>query len=250
MTPIPDEATKPDIEAPIAQSNAPDAPETPAPAPHTSPSWGEKKSEPDAFDALIDEYERLTGTASKPDAPDANGEDPADVLRTAEADYARDQAQRAADNEARSRFDQMADAIQMLAQDRIQQQEKADFENVVKRANNEYLAGLPVPADFAERWLLAEAQLDPVLNEAWQRRYESPEKQYRAERQVEKALHRMRNAAAAIPDKEITEDVRSVAWAVRGGSRQATEAPPKNYANMSNPEFRKELEDMGITPSI
>ena len=143
----------------------------------------------------------------------------------------------------------MDDAIQLLAQDRIRQQEQADFENVVKKADD-FLAGLPVPPDFAKRWLLAEAQLDPVLNEAWQRRYESPEKQYRAERQVEKALHRMRNAAAAIPDKEITEDVRSVAWAVRGGTRQAPEAPPKNYAKMSNSEFRKELEDMGITPSI
>ena len=127
MTPLPDEATKPDIEAPIAQSNAPDAPETAAPAPHTSPSQGEKKSERAAFDALIDEYERLTGTASTPDAPEANGEDPADILRTAEANYGRDRAQRAADSEARSRFDEMSEAIQLLAQDRIRQQEQADF---------------------------------------------------------------------------------------------------------------------------
>ena len=143
----------------------------------------------------------------------------------------------------------MAEAIQSLHMDRMREIERADFQNVVGKAN-EFIAGLPVSGDFAERWLIAESALDPVLNEAWQRRYDNPQAQFRAERQVEKALHRMRKAAASMPDKDITEDVRSVAWAVRGGIKQAPEAPPKNYAKMTNPEFRKELEDLGITPTI
>ena len=117
MTPssaLPKEAKKPDTEAPIGPKSETDAHDTAAPAPRTSTSQGETKPAGDELDALLDEYERLTGpkpeTPSSPSSEDAPKspiaqiEDTASMLTRVAEDYAREGEERKSNEEIRSQM--------------------------------------------------------------------------------------------------------------------------------------------------
>jgi hypothetical protein len=133
-------------------------------------------------------------------------------------------------------------------QEHLKQQETADFQKIVGLAND-HLEGLPIPEDFANRYLAAEYQFNPGLKEAWDHRRDSPGHDDYATRVIKRVFKQMRKSASRIPDLQATEDRAAVTAAVRGSSNQA---PPSDTAadyrrrvnNMSDAEFRKHADEV------
>lgn len=138
--------------------------------------------------------------------------------------------------------------LQHHQQQVLQQQSREDFNKVVVMAD-EYLEGLPVPPDFARRWLLAEYSLDPQLQEAWNRRRESHELDAYASSAIKRALKKMRAEAARSPDPAATEDRNLVIAAMRGASgnpppAETPDAYERRMSRMSQAEFEAEKSKM------
>jgi hypothetical protein len=128
-----------------------------------------------------------------------------------------------------------------------QRQEKADFEETVEAASDmlEGLSHLGDHKEYAKRWLLAEAQLNPQLLEAWQHRRDSPEHQRHAVSTLKRAFKQMQKSAARMPDPEATEDRAAVTAAVRGSSRSPQPERAPDYSRMTQNELDREWEKHG-----
>ncbi|QWG16120.1 hypothetical protein KMZ68_13810 [Bradyrhizobium sediminis] len=129
--------------------------------------------------------------------------------------------------------------LQHQYQQQLQQQETADFDMIVGLAND-HLEGLPVPDDFAKRYLAAEYQMNPELKKAWDERRASPDHDEYATRVIKRVLKQMHKSASRIPDLQATEDRAAVTAAVRGASRAAPEPARPNYNRMTDNEFSAE----------
>jgi hypothetical protein len=97
-----------------------------------------------------------------------------------------------------------------------------------------------VPSDYADMWLRKELIADGELLQTLMQRYSSPQAKDRAERAMVKTLKRLREHVKAMPDREATDTREAVSAAVRGNGKAPARAP-KNYGNMSDREFRKEV---------
>lgn len=121
-------------------------------------------------------------------------------------------------------------------QEYLQRQEKSDFEMVVGMASD-HLEDLPVPEDFAKRYLAAEYQMNPELKQAWDHRRDSPEHDDYASRVIKRVFKQMRKSASRIPDLQATEDRAAVTAAVRGAGGRVPEAAAPNFDRMTDNEF-------------
>lgn len=184
------------------------------------------------FDEGRTAKEQVTPAAELPQAPQnvdlskVNGFTDTDILQL--------QMQ----SDAQARF--INDLQQHYAVQAHVQQSQADFKMILDMAEGE-LEGLPVPDDFAKRYLVAEYQLNPELKDAWDHRRDSREHDQRASHLLRKEFKKMREAARRIPDQQATEDRAAVTAAVRGSSRYAPELPPPpNFRRMTDSQFAQE----------
>jgi hypothetical protein len=137
--------------------------------------------------------------------------------------------------------------VKAMYQNQVVQQDQSDFENIVGRASKMLReAELPVSDDFARRWLIAEARLEPGLADAFERRNHSAEHQRRFQRLEKKAMERLLSAARLEPDQQATADRAAVIAAVRGTAKYMSEAPPVRYGDLNDAEFRAELKKHGL----
>ncbi len=124
--------------------------------------------------------------------------------------------------------------------EKLREQEKTDFSQVLGVANSRLHDMKHLPEDYAKRWLFSEYNIDSELQQAWDDRYESPEKTEHARKVVERALRRMEKEAKRVPTPEdllATADRAAVAEAVRGASHRAPEPKAPSYGRMSDGEF-------------
>lgn len=208
----------------------------PAPASHDG---GDTGGSADDIEALLSEFEAGRGAnASATDATAAESAAPARVnLNDVRAFSDDDMLKLSMDVMVqRARTDAV---LQQYQQERWQQQESADFAEVLSEAG-EYLNGLPVAEDFAKRWFLAEAQLDPNLKEVWDHRRDSPEHQAYAVRALKRAFKKMQHSAKRTPDPHATEDRAAVTAAVRGAGGRVPDSVRPNYERMNPAEFAAE----------
>src|SRR5262249_15831242 len=110
-----------------------------------------------------------------------------------------DQA-RGTDPDLRGRVDGLSNVVRRIQAGISHERDKSDFDRVVGIANKEYLSGLNLPDDYAERWLKAEVLSNPQLAEAFDGRYQSPAHERQAEHILRKAFSRMREQATRLPD--------------------------------------------------
>jgi hypothetical protein len=138
--------------------------------------------------------------------------------------------------------------VQNLAQRQRFTQDKQDFESIVAKAGRELAdAGVPRSDEYVRRWLIAEANMNNELRAAFYQRYENPDQYAHAEKQIRKAVDRLRQAARREPDPAATADRELVAAAVRGASRAVPPpAPPPRYGDMTDAEFKAELKKHGV----
>jgi hypothetical protein len=121
-------------------------------------------------------------------------------------------------------------------------------ESIVAKAGRELAdAGVPRSDEYVRRWLIAEANMNNELRAAFYQRYENPDQYAHAEKQIRKAVDRLRQAARREPDPAATADRELVAAAVRGASRAVPPpAPPPRYGDMTDAEFKAELKKHGV----
>ena len=106
-----------------------------------------------------------------------------------------------------------------MHQNEIRRQAKADFDNIVSKADSMLKdAGVPVGEDYAKRWLIAEASLDPQLRDAFDNAYLSKDHLRRAEKLISKTMDRLLASARSQPDPVATADKAAVAFAVKNSS--------------------------------
>lgn len=120
----------------------------------------------------------------------------------------------------------------------LQQFNKEDAQATFRRGR-EAVAELHVSEDFADRWLLAEYNLDPALRSAWDNRRTSAEAWASWQRAETNAVKKCRVAAEAMPDKHVTADRLALAVAVRGASTPTPEGKPPDFGNMSDAELQR-----------
>jgi hypothetical protein len=116
------------------------------------------------------------------------------------------------------------------------------FNSIVNNANDIVKEVAPhLPPDFAQRWLLAEAQMNPELRERFDNAHNSPADRAKAESYIKRTLLRFRKEIAAQPDPDISAHIMAVTHAVRGASGKAPEAGRPDYGMMSNAAFREHV---------
>lgn len=115
----------------------------------------------------------------------------------------------------------------------------ADSAAVLKMAKDT-LGDMPTPDGFAERWLVAEYNMNPELQQAWDNRFSSGEAGEACKKLVGAALKRLAASARSMPDRDATEDRNAVTQAVRGSNTRAPENRPPSYGRMTNAEFEAE----------
>ena len=95
-------------------------------------------------------------------------------------------------------------------------------------------------------WLDAEARQDKRLNKAFTDRQQNP-KQF--QKIVAGLKSKLSKKAAALPDKQATEDKEAVTAAVRGSSTTAPEKKSISYNGKSDADFSKSVrEEYGFEP--
>ena len=199
--------------------------------------------------SLLAEFERETGglaTASTP-AP-AKSDNPADPGAAPSLDelmqeIGHDQAPQNASAELREKIDTISTAVSAMQAERRLEREKSDFANIVKMATDSIAEFSHLPADFAERWLTAEAVKDQKLRAAFDNRYSSPQAYSFAQSQVRKAIERLYKAAKSLPDIEATEDRALVTAMMRGASKAMPAPRPVRYGDMTDVEFNRHVKE-------
>jgi len=102
---------------------------------------------------------------------------------------------------------------------------------------------LIVPTGYVETALKAEAH-DPAVVQAFDNRGQDPKTFARTMRKLQDKIVA---AAKAMPDREVTADKMAVAAAMRGAStNRMPEAPKPNYGKMTDAEFSKAKQDLGL----
>jgi len=151
-----------------------------------------------------------------------------------------------------SRIGALIEVVRAQELERLQAREDADAQKVLtdaKQAIAEFAD--KVPEDFAERWLIAEYQLNSRLHAAWARRHESQAAMAQAERAVERAMNDLYKAVQNVPETEANTDQEAVAAALGGASATQPKPGAPDYGRMSDGEFRKSVEDEhGYTPGV
>ena len=212
---------------------------TPAPAaePAHNPPTDDVHAALD-LDALIAEY---TAQAGSPE----QGQPAVQPQQTSERDYGA---------ELRNSMQSNRDLLEMriwaegIEEERIARREHEDREEAFAQAKKS-LEGLDhLPDDFARRWLIAEASLDAELHHDWHHRHESPDDMLRCQNTLRRTLNKLREEAKRMPDPEATADRAAVAASIMkdGRSTVAIEKPPPDLSRMSDQEFQKFKEGLGL----
>lgn len=226
-----------DAEAPSQQVDLSRAPPAGAAPPATSAA-----SEPDDLARILSEFDEATAK-QQPDDAAANAAPPAepqsieDINNKARENYEREQITDKALRATREQIDSLSSTVQALRAEALRRQDNADFDNVLKIANETIDDLRYLPPDFARTWLLNELQTDARLRHAVARRYESPAARAAAEHRMEKAMQKLAAAASNRPDPIVSGDVAAVSAAVRGGSGRAPEAKAPDFARMNDTDF-------------
>jgi hypothetical protein len=226
----------------------------PQPAP-TEPSVPEAKA-PEAkaptLDDLLAQFDAETRPVEQPaQSKPQNGSQPAQQEKAPQAEvmaeFDRALGAIGMTSELRNHLQNYATTVHLLKAQHEHQQTQADFEKIVSKFDKEARErGYPISEDYTRRWLIAEAQLNPHVAEAFDRRYESPDNQRRAERMVKKAQERFLAAARKEPDPDATTIKADVAWAMRGATSKAPPEKAPRYGDMTDSEFRAELKKHGL----
>jgi hypothetical protein len=126
-------------------------------------------------------------------------------------------------------------------------QERVDFDEVLGVAA-ERLEGLKhLPANYAERHLLAEYTINKEFAAAWDHRYDNEQACEHARKVTERVLKSLEKAARDVPRPEdllATEDREAVAAAVRGASARVPERKLPNFNLMSDAEYLRERKQL------
>jgi hypothetical protein len=139
---------------------------------------------------------------------------------------------------------------QMIERDFVEaraRQERVDFDEVLGVAA-ERLEGMKhLPANYAERHLLAEYTINKEFAAAWDNRYSSEQAIEHARKVTERVLKALEKAARDVPRPEdllATEDREAVTAAVRGASRRVPESKLPNFNLMSDAEYIRERKQL------
>ena len=135
-----------------------------------------------------------------------------------------------------------------VEEERVARREHEDREEAFAQAQT-YLEGLDhLPEDYGRRWLIAQASLDPELHHDWHNRYESADDMRRCQNTLRRTLRKLREEAKRMPDPEASADRNAVAASIMksGRSSVATEKPPPDLSRMSDQEFQKFKEGLGL----
>ena len=181
---------------------------------------GAPETKTDDLDALLEQYRRETGSTEQPQSKPAASEPPAaiEALRS-----------------------QVAALEQQVASERMGK-ELDELAKGVRAAGDlpDYLSDDDIIGILDRR-----AALDPALAKAWVDSRTSP----RSRSALIKALGTelgKKFAKARGVDEQATADREAVAASVRGNNK-APEGKAPDYAKLSDNEFRKECEKLGIT---
>jgi hypothetical protein len=153
--------------------------------------------------------------------------------------------------EAQRRSEILEQAVTELQQRELARIEREDFSNLVKEANASIEDVQGLFPDFAERWLLSQAMVDPTLKACWDNRHNTQlsattQKQIRA--YMRAALARLQKDARSLPDPIATFDRELVAASVRdGGAPVKRHEPAPNFGSLSNRELNEFSERFGFT---
>jgi hypothetical protein len=151
-------------------------------------------------------------------------------------------------DQVRGALKTQGDVVNRPFQHQIQQQNKNDFDIAVNVGNQKLKdAGYHVGDDYVERWLAAEANLNPRLRHAFDMRYESPAWTQHYEKLVDKAMYKLLASAKSQIDQNVTEDKYAVVAALKGAS--SSTAPPEGpvrYGDLTDREFEAEKKKLGI----
>ena len=137
---------------------------------------------------------------------------------------------------------------QGVEEERIARREHEDREEAFAQAKK-YLEGIDhLPEDYGRRWLIAQASLDPELYHDWHNRYASADDLRRCQNTLRRTLNKLREEAKRMPDPEATADRAAVAASIMkdGRSSVAIEKPPPDLSRMSDQEFQKFKEGLGL----
>lgn len=213
----------------------------------------------DDLDSLLSDYDAAMAPAAKtppadtPAAAEAPSEQlgpnglplgewkpPVDPEREAE-DLRRDVELRAV-----SRWAESMDAKQRVERD------QKDFAAITAAAKNEIKElGKILPENYAEIWFRNQLSIDPVFLKTMNNRYTDETSTHRAEHLAKKMIKQLYEEVRSLPDQGATEDRELVASAVRGTSAKAPPSPPPNYGNMSDGEFKADVnKNFGFDPGI
>ena len=135
-----------------------------------------------------------------------------------------------------------------IEEERVARREHEDREEAFAQAQK-YLEGIDhLPKDYGRRWLIAQASLDPELQRDWHNRYESADDMRRCQNTLRRTLNKLREEAKRMPDPEATADRNAVAASIMkdGRSSVAIEKPPPDLSRMSDQEFQKFKEGLGL----
>ena len=135
-----------------------------------------------------------------------------------------------------------------IEEERIARREHEDREAAFAQAQKS-LEGIDhLPEDYGRRWLIAQASLDPELHHDWHNRHESEDAMRRCQSTLRRTLNKLREEAKRMPDPEATADRAAVAASIMkdGRSSVAIEKPPPDLSRMSDQEFAKYKETIGL----
>ena len=135
-----------------------------------------------------------------------------------------------------------------VEEERIARREHEDREEAFAQAQT-YLEGIDhLPEDYGRRWLIAQASLDAELHHDWHNRHESDDAMRRCQSTLRRTFNKLREEAKRMPDPEVTADRAVVAASIMkdGRSSVAIEKPPPDLSRMSDQEFQKFKEDLGL----
>ena len=137
--------------------------------------------------------------------------------------------------------------VRDLQEENLAQREHADREGAFAQAQT-YLEGLDhLPEDFARRWLIAEANLDPELHHAWHSRYEDGDALRRCTAALRRSFNKMRTEASRMADPDATADRAAVVDAMTRGRASGTiETKAPDLSRMSDQEFARYKEGLGL----
>jgi hypothetical protein len=99
-----------------------------------------------------------------------------------------------------------------------------------------------------QAWLDTQVRQDETLKNTWLNRAQDPRMWQAAERNLKAQFHK--EFSRQVFDTEATEDRALVASAIRGAAGPAQVEPSRDYARMSNKDFREELQSLGIQSNV